>query len=769
MARNQDGTFTKGASGNPRGRPRKAPNTIEVPSEALISAHRTDSWFSPETGIGTHAHDRRMSHRPRTVNLSYQDCITIMSTDDLGRRALQDPVEDAFRPGYSIETREQGDFDELKEDVLERAEELGVDEYLTRAVVMERGLGGCALLMGINDHRPLSSPVDETAARGLDWLNILEPIELTPYTFYDKPSDGPNYGRPKLYQLTGFTSASAGLGANLGDDRLPPSDHLIHESRLIVFHGIRVSRYQWANNTLGRLWGESMIASFYEALRDLNVGYSAAAILATEIGQPIISIPNLMTMVATKPKELLERMQAIQRGRSSARVVLLDEKEKLQLTDGDHLKSVPDLLNALAIRFAASIPMPLSRLMGQAPKALGNENDSETDFYHADVKNLWRTKIVKPLKRVLGYIMKGERTYKVPKRWSIKQKDLNQLDDVQRAQAHLTQARTDSMYIKAGVVKPDEIRKCRFVNGYSFDTVVDPNSKAPGFVTVPPNGTPGSPHNPTPGAAGPAALNAHPVGGYTRRNPVSKGTEPAAKQGGDVTPSERGNAKKDAQSELEYTLARIAQLEADGSFEKYPSLRGLMEQLAQIAREELAEHEAEMCEPQECLAGDHPEEPGEDPEEPGEDPEEEFCVPPGTGPGDGPGEMVKFAGFDIVVENLVGSTRAWGDPDGVHGETTMKYAYGYILGSTGQDGDAVDVYLGPEENSKWVFVVHQQMAPDFIDFDEDKVMLGFADAASATEAYLGQYDDPRFFGGMTQMPLEKFRQKVLTQAGKMTA
>ncbi len=97
----------------------------------------------------------------------------------------------------------------------------------------------------------------------------------------------------------------------------------------------------------------------------------------------------------------------------------------------------------------------------------------------------------------------------------------------------------------------------------------------------------------------------------------------------------------------------------------------------------------------------------------------------------------------------------------------MKWDYGYVEGAMGADGDCVDVYLGPDESAEWVYVIHQNKGPDYQAFDEDKVMLGFASADSATKAYIAQYDDKRFFGGMSQMTLQAFSKKIFEQAGKV--
>lgn len=121
-------------------------------------------------------------------------------------------------------------------------------------------------------------------------------------------------------------------------------------------------------------------------------------------------------------------------------------------------------------------------------------------------------------------------------------------------------------------------------------------------------------------------------------------------------------------------------------------------------------------------------------------------------------EAKTFAGFPVVVENPIGSTRSWIDSDGTRGFTIMKAAYGYIDGAIGADGEEVDCYLGPNEDSPHVHIVHQNRKGG--GYDEDKVMLGFASAHAAQAYYSAHYDDPSFFGSMTTMPLEAFRAQL---------
>lgn len=103
--------------------------------------------------------------------------------------------------------------------------------------------------------------------------------------------------------------------------------------------------------------------------------------------------------------------------------------------------------------------------------------------------------------------------------------------------------------------------------------------------------------------------------------------------------------------------------------------------------------------------------------------------------------------LDIVVENKKGTLR-----NGHY----LTYDYGYLKNTVSNDGEELDVYLGHSYNSNRVFVVRQNKAPEFKEFDEYKCFVYFDTEEQAKDAYLAQYDDPRFFGGIFSIPLDKF-------------
>ena len=118
-------------------------------------------------------------------------------------------------------------------------------------------------------------------------------------------------------------------------------------------------------------------------------------------------------------------------------------------------------------------------------------------------------------------------------------------------------------------------------------------------------------------------------------------------------------------------------------------------------------------------------------------------------------------GMDMAIENKVGSYRHWYDPHNkTKGKTKMLCDYGYIQKTMGMDDEKVDMYIGPNTKAPNVYVVHQMKAPDFKEYDEDKCMIGFDSVEHAGETYLKHYNNRKFLGSITEMSVEKFKQKA---------
>lgn len=119
---------------------------------------------------------------------------------------------------------------------------------------------------------------------------------------------------------------------------------------------------------------------------------------------------------------------------------------------------------------------------------------------------------------------------------------------------------------------------------------------------------------------------------------------------------------------------------------------------------------------------------------------------------------ISVKGMKIAIENPKGSKRYYNDEKtGEKKYNVIKHHYGYFNVTKGKDGDAVDVFIGPNvENFDKVYCIDQKNKKG--EFDETKVMIGFNSKEEAKNAYLSNYSpDWKGFMAITSVSLKTFK------------
>lgn len=119
--------------------------------------------------------------------------------------------------------------------------------------------------------------------------------------------------------------------------------------------------------------------------------------------------------------------------------------------------------------------------------------------------------------------------------------------------------------------------------------------------------------------------------------------------------------------------------------------------------------------------------------------------------------IVTWNGLRISIETPAGHWRIGKKEDGKLWFTKMRDAYGYIQRHEGYDGDAVDVFLGPDLDSPWVHVVNQTDGKSGA-FDEVKCVIGCHTEAEARLLYMRNYTKGwKGYRNCVRMSVEQFK------------
>lgn len=372
------------------------------------------------------------------------------------------PASNVFPPKSVATERDTGK--EIGELVMATCEDLQVLDVFGEAMKAERTYGGSAVLVGIRDGvKDLSKPLDYDKIQSVDWLDVLTPLELVPYQWYMDPTAA-KFGRPELYWMQRLSSGSIG-----STTRIP-----IHESRLILFPGIVISKRQqhehWG-------WGDSILVRMLEALRDFSGAYGGAAQLVTDFAQAVLSIKGLTESFLTGDDDLLvRRARALDEGRSIAKAILMDADEKFERT-ATPVTGLSDLMDRFALNLAAAVPMPVTILMGQSPAGLNATGDADTRSWFDSIAAK-RERNLKPRMNIFMKMLfaskRGPTQGTEPEKWTLKYGELWQPTAKEEAERRYIVAQTDAIYITNGVLIPEEVAISRWGgDAYSPETQLD--------------------------------------------------------------------------------------------------------------------------------------------------------------------------------------------------------------------------------------------------------------------------------------------------------
>jgi phage-related protein (TIGR01555 family) len=435
--------FRPGTSGNPKGRPRKQ--------------ERRDGWINTATGHGT-SRDRRLLTSYGLDVVTDLEAMNLWRSEFLAARIIEAVPNDAFRRGWEIRTEDKA----KAEAVVARCEELGVDDAMTRAAEYERAYGGAAIFPVMQGALgDLAQPLNETGIASVDALHVLEPRELWPAEYYTDLAH-PKFGMPKAYRLTPLMSGRGGYIQN----------QVIHESRLVIFPGQRVSRQTQPGQREG--WGDSVLSRPHRVLADFGLAWGSAATLIHDFGQGVLKMKGLSDLQAQASIE--SRFAAIDMFRSTLRTLVID-------ADDDFARTTTSLagLEGVLVQFmhlmAAAVDMPVTILMGTSPAGMNATGESDTRGWYDRVARIQSADYRPRLEQLLKQIMlstSGPTGGKEPTVWSAEFRPLWAPSEKEQADTRLVIAQTDQVYVDMGAVSPDDIAESRWKGDtYSAEMVVD--------------------------------------------------------------------------------------------------------------------------------------------------------------------------------------------------------------------------------------------------------------------------------------------------------
>lgn len=412
-----------------------------------LAQMRMDAWYNGVTGFGTARDKTTYGQVVANAYLTDVELASLYHHSDMAARMVDIVPDQVFRKGFEIRTEDT----ELDNIIAEKMDDLCAERRLADGMRWGRCFGGGAVLVGADDGQDASKPLVPERASDIRYLYDFDRRYLWPTTYYTKPGH-PKLGQPETYLVINPNAASAPI--------------VVHESRLIVFGGATTGREE---RILLSGWDASILQRGHESLRQFDTAWKSVEILLTDAHQTVLKMSGLADLISAPNglEGVQKRAMYTDMYRSVLRAIVIDADANESLErEGVSFDSIPQTLDKIMLRLAASVPMPVTMLMGQSPAGMNATGESDFRWFYDGLEST-QTREVGP--KIRGLVKTwlateaGRAALKngAPKSITIKWPALWTESPAAEAARRKLIADTDAVYITNQVFTPDEVALVR--------------------------------------------------------------------------------------------------------------------------------------------------------------------------------------------------------------------------------------------------------------------------------------------------------------------
>lgn len=430
----------------------------EVAQDNQDTVFKIDGYENVITGLGMKNLDSSRSTKYKAeVRLSDNDLSGMWSSNGLGKRIIKLPLQDAFREGYTIT---EDDDSEISGYLKEK----GLWKNFKICAQWADVFGGCIMVLGIKDGGELKDEVDENDIEDISFAHVFDKQQVEIYQI-DTDAKSDNFGYPEFYYVSPVTGA------------VP---FMVHHSRVIRIDGEMLPDRELLRNNY---WHDSVFQSIYKEIERSTTSRLSVSKALSELYIYIMRMKGLAQQVAqNNSQKVVERLTQVDITRSYLSMIGIDENESIERTSLT-LSGVKDSVDVIDEALNMVTGIPRSLLGGQAPKGLGNSDESGMTFYYDKVANKQEEQLTDPLKKLIRYAMLAENSPSKGNEiegWSLEWNPIERQSESEIVKNREIQSKVDVAYMDKGVINNTEVRDSRFGGlEQSLDTSIDASNNPP--------------------------------------------------------------------------------------------------------------------------------------------------------------------------------------------------------------------------------------------------------------------------------------------------
>lgn len=410
---------------------------------------RADGWQNLITGIGA-ANGRTGGIEHARENPKDASVLAgLFDGDSLARRICAEPAKDMFRRGLRVAIEGAAD---LEDAITDRLETLHSARHLTRAVAMQRALGKAAVLMFVDDGRPFSDPVQDSAIKAVRWLRSYDCRHLSVVSIETDPSSM-RFGQPSQYRL------------NLQQPGRAVEPILVHPDRLLVFADslIAADDSNWSADAC-----VSVLGNAYKEVRDAGYAWAAVVEALDQFSIPVWGIGGLRQVLAKEGEGILSARFAIHNmSKSVARAVIRDKDNEDFDFRSMSFGGIPEILDRIMQRLSAATGIPATKLLGQSPAGMNATGESDLRNYYDLVEAERQQETVPQIEQLIRllFLEREGAARAEPEAWRVEFPPLWQPTESEVRDNELKAMNMLAMGVNTGVLLEEEARSAIGENG----------------------------------------------------------------------------------------------------------------------------------------------------------------------------------------------------------------------------------------------------------------------------------------------------------------
>jgi phage-related protein (TIGR01555 family) len=415
-----------------------------------ITEVRGDGWSNLLTNLGSKNSRINTTTYAWSPKLDKPTLTKMYANDGITRQVINMIIDDAMRG-----------FINAEQELLDELKRLSCKQKITDAASWARLYGGSALIAFADDGQSMDSPLNLDRLKKVVSLQVYDRYQLSSMPddiskdFYSE-----HYGQTEVYTVMPISG----------------EPFRVHRSRMHLFSGERIPFQDYISNDK---WGDSVLQSIYEPLRNYGQSMNALAEITQDFIQTTISINNLTEILSQgNEDQLIKRLEINDLTRSVSNTVMLDAQEEKYSKHASSVSGLADIIEKIQEQISACARRSMTRLFGITSKGLGNSGNDDSDNDN-NTTEAYRSDELEPCIDWIVTMLEAQKLWTdKPESFDWTFAPLKVSNEHELAKNRLLAAQTDQIYMDRGVDPLLLFRKRYAEGGFQTDIFISDEDMA---------------------------------------------------------------------------------------------------------------------------------------------------------------------------------------------------------------------------------------------------------------------------------------------------